>query len=109
MLTKVLTLITGVVFLNMSFFLAEVSLLKYNKKELIEIAKLVLNTGFEEERDGESSGADHMGKEVDLAVLHAQFLHRSLYLKSIATNRTLVDHYLHANHSLIFFPPPDIA
>ena len=108
-LTKVLTLITGVVFLNMSFFLAEVSMLKYNKKELIEIAKLILNTGFEEERDGESSGADHIDKEVDLTMLHAQFHNRSLYLMSIGTNRTLVDHYRHANHSLTFFPPPDIS
>ncbi|MEO5603417.1 MAG: hypothetical protein ABIR06_21030 [Cyclobacteriaceae bacterium] len=107
-LTKAFTLITGVVFLNMSFFLAEVSMLEYNKKELIEIAKLILNTGFEEERDGATSGADSMGKEVDLATQH-QLSHQVFSLISIETNRILVDHYRHANHSLTFFPPPDLV
>ncbi len=106
-LIKAFTLITCVVFLNMSFFLAEVSMLKYNEKELIEIAKLILNTGFEEERDGAASGADSIGK-VDLAAHHQQLGHRLFSLTSIETNRILVDHYRHANHSLTFFPPPDL-
>jgi hypothetical protein len=25
----------------------------------------------------------------------------------VSTNRTVVDHYLHANHSLTFYTPPD--
>lgn len=107
-LTKAFTLITCVVFLNMSFFLAEVSMLKYSKKELIEIAKLILNTGFEEERDGATPGADSMGK-VDLAAHHQQLSNQLFSLISIETNRILVDHYRHANHSLTFFPPPDLV
>ena len=106
-LTKVLTLITGIVFLNMSFFLAEVCVLKYNKTELVEIAKLILNTGFEEERDGASS--DNLGKEVVLDLMQAHFQHTSSYSRSVGTNRTLIDHYRHANHSLTFFLPPDIS
>jgi hypothetical protein len=106
-LTKLFTVVTGLAFLNMSFFLAEVCLLKYNKSEMVEIAKLILNTGFEEERDSESSGADSIAKEIDLLVHQAQIHTTSSFLMSINTNRTLVDHYLHANHSLTFSPPPD--
>jgi hypothetical protein len=108
-LTKIFTLVTGLIFLNMSFFLAEVCLLKYNKTELVEIAKLILNTGFEEERDGESSGADSLGKGIDLHMHQAKLHNTSSFLISISLNRTLVDHYRHANHSLDFFPPPDLV
>ncbi len=108
-LTKAFSLITGLIFLNMSFFLAEVSMLKFNKKELIEIAKLILNTGLEEERDGESSSADSLGKEVHLFMHQVQMHTTASFLISTRTNRTLVDHYRHANHSLIFFPPPDFS
>jgi hypothetical protein len=105
---KAFALFTGLVFLNMSFFLAEVSLLKFNQKELIEnIASLILNSGFEEERDCESSGADHMAKEANLLTQQVQIHHTSSFLMSIGVNRTLIDHYRHANHALIFFPPPD--
>ena len=109
-LSKVTALITGVIFLNMSFFLAEVSMLKYSKKELIEnIAKLIFNSGFEEERDGEASGTDNTAKEVDLHLQQVQIHHASSFLMSTSVNRTLVNHYLHANYSLTFFPPPDLA
>jgi hypothetical protein len=106
-LTKIFTLVTGLIFLNMSFFLAEVCMLKYNKTELVEIAKLILNTGFEEERDGESTGSDTMAKGVDLLMHQARMYNASSFLISINLNRTLVDHYRHADHSLNFFPPPD--
>jgi hypothetical protein len=109
-LTKAFTLFTGLVFLNMSFFLAEVSLMNFSKKELIEnIAKLILNSGFEEERDCETPGADSMGKGVDLMLQQVQIHHTSSILMSIGVNRTLVNHYRHANHSLTFSPPPDFS
>ena len=107
-LTKAFTLVTGLIFLNMSFFLAEVCILKYNKTELADIAKLILNAGFEEERDGETPGADSIGKEVGLLMNLANIHDTTSFLISINTNRTLVDHYLHANHSLNFSPPPDL-
>jgi urease gamma subunit len=106
-LTKIFTLVTGLIFLNMSFFLAEVCLLKYNQTELVEIAKLILNTGFEEERDGEATGADTMAKGVDLLMHQSRMFNASSFLMSVNLNKTLVDHYRHADHSLIFFPPPD--
>lgn len=108
-LTRVFSLLTGLVFLNMSFFLAEVSMLKYSKKELVEIARLILNMGYEEERDGEPSVTDTLGKEVYLPLHQAQLHHTSSFLISTRATQTLVDHYRHANHSLIFFPPPDFS
>jgi hypothetical protein len=92
----------------MSFFLAEVSLLKFEKKELLEnIAKLILNTGFEEEKDGETSG-DNLTKEINLFLQHLHIHGNSSIYISVKLNRILVDHYRHADHSLVFSPPPDL-
>jgi hypothetical protein len=105
--SKVFSLFTGLIFLNMSFFLAEVTYLKFEKKELMEnIAKLILNSGFEEERDCEPVGSDS-SKGIDLILQQAQIHHAASFLMSISTNRIVVDHYLHANHSLTFYTPPD--
>jgi hypothetical protein len=65
------TLFTGVVFLNMSFFLAEVSALKLtqNKKMVENIAKLVAGAASEEEKDafGGNGSEDLKGvTEIDL-------------------------------------------
>jgi hypothetical protein len=106
-LSKAFAVLTGLIFLNMSFFLAEVTYLEYDKKELMEnIAKLILNSGFEEERDCEPVGSDP-GKVVDLLLQQVQIHHTASFLMSVSTNRTVVDHYLHANHSLTFYTPPD--
>ena len=106
-LSKAFAFITGLIFLNMSFFLAEVSYLNFEKKEIIEnIAKLILNSGFEEERDGEPVG-DSAAQGIDLLFQQVQIHHTSSFLISVRTNRDVVDHYLHANHSLTFSPPPD--
>ena len=106
-LAKVLSLLTGVIFLNMSFFMAEVAMLKLTDQQIIEnIAKLASNGPLEEERDGES-GTDSSAKEVDLMVHQALIHHSSLFLISSKTNRMLEDLYPHANYSLTFTPPPD--
>lgn len=106
-LAKTLTFLTGLVFLNMSFFLAEVSMLKYDNKDIIEnIANLLFNCGFEEERDGESSG-DSGGKEIDL-MLQIQIHHTASILLSTGVTRNIHNHYRHANYALDFFPPPDV-
>ena len=64
-----MTLFTGLIFLNMSFFLAEVSALKLNQdKQMIgNIAKLISSSAAEEEKDvfGGSS-EDCSAKEIDL-------------------------------------------
>jgi hypothetical protein len=105
--TKVTAFIAGVAFLNMSFFLAEVSLLKFEKKDLIEnIAKLILNTGFEEERDGGSS--HESGVKETLLGQQVQIHSTSSILISTNIRCILVNHYLHANYALKFFPPPDV-
>lgn len=64
-----MTLFTGLIFLNMSFFLAEVSALKLNqdKKMIVNIAKLISNSAAEEEKDVfGGSNEDCSGKEIDL-------------------------------------------
>lgn len=105
-LSKLLAFAAGLAFLNLSFFLAEVSLLKIEERELIEnIAKLILNTGFEEEREGESSGENSI-KEI-IAMHQANIHGISSNLISTRINSVLVDHYRHANHSFTFSPPPD--
>lgn len=66
---------TGLIFLNLSFFLAEVSALKIGKenKQLIENLVRIFSTVSEEEKDintGESADtAASLAKEVDLHLL----------------------------------------
>lgn len=63
-LQRMMTLFTGIVFLNMSFFLFEVSLLKLDKdhKMIENIAKLIAGAASEEEKDvfGSSSEKDNL-------------------------------------------------
>lgn len=107
-LVNVFAFITGVMFLNMSFFLAEVSALKIKDKGLIEnIVKLVSSSGFEEERDGEPVKDDSAAKEVDLLNLQVQIHHQSLFLTASKANHSWENLYPHANYSLTFTPPPD--
>ena len=55
--TRIFSLLTGLIFLNMSFFLAEVCLLDLKDRQMIEnVCNLVLIAGVEEERDAHSSG-----------------------------------------------------
>jgi hypothetical protein len=108
-LAKVFALITGVIFLNTSFFLAEISLLKITNHEILQnVAKLISNSGLEEERDGETSDKDSTGKGVDLLVSQVQLHHQVLYLTASKANHALDDLYPHANYSQTFSPPPDL-
>lgn len=110
--TRIFSLITGVVFLNMSFFLAEVCMLEIRDRQMIEnICNLVLNGGLEEERDahsGGSSGSDVSLKMFSLAGDHLLLHHSSLFLIASRMQQDADDHYRHANHSQIFSPPPDL-
>jgi hypothetical protein len=66
--SRILTIFIGAIFLNMSFFLSEVRMLKLDvDRELAHnIAKLVSGTGLEEEREaGEESSAGE-GKTIDI-------------------------------------------
>lgn len=104
--TRIFSLVTGLIFLNMSFFLAEVCLLELKDKQMIEnVRNLVLNAGVEEERDAHSSG-DAPLKMFSIAgelSLH----HSSLFLIASRTHRDAEENYLHADHSKIFSPPPE--
>ena len=106
--TRVFSLITGVIFLNMSFFLAEVCLLDIKDPEMIEnVCKLVLNGGLEEERDAHSAGADAPLKIFSLAGDDLLLRHSSLFLIASKMHQDSQENYRHANHSQIFSPPPE--
>ena len=105
---KVFSLFTGVIFLNMSFFLAEVCLLDIKDKQMIEnVCNLVLNGGLEEERDAHSGGSDAPLKMFSIAGDNMQMRHSSLFLIASRMHQDSEDNYRHANHSQIFSPPPD--
>jgi hypothetical protein len=70
-----MTVFTALVFLNMSFFLAEVSALKLtqDKKMIENIARLISSSAAEEEKDvfGGLADEDCSAKEVDLIFNYA--------------------------------------
>ena len=107
-LSKVFGLLTGLIFLNMSFFLAEVCMLEFQDRQMIEnICNLVLNGGLEEERDAHSSGADTPLKIFSLHPGDLLLRHSSLFLIAEKIHGNSDDHYIHADHSVKFSPPPD--
>jgi len=71
------SLLTGMLFLNMSFFLAEVSALKMGKnKQLFEnISRLLSGTSAEEEQDAFASASDEdtFENEVDLLLTYSTY------------------------------------
>lgn len=105
---RLFSLFTGIVFLNMSFFLAEVCMLDWKDKQMIEnVCNLILNGGLEEERDGHGSGADVPIKIFSITSGDLMLRHSSLFLIAVKMHQENEDHYLHADHSEIFSPPPD--
>lgn len=78
---KTLVLLTGVLVLNMSFFLAEVEALKllHNKQMVENIAKLIMGAATEEEKDlsGGAEESDPALKKIDLLFSPEQLLSRS--------------------------------
>src|ERR1043165_9563668 len=69
---NMMTLLTGLIFLNMSFFLVEVSALKLTQdtKLVVNIAKLISSSSAEEEKGSPAGAADEdvSAKEVDLII-----------------------------------------
>lgn len=102
-------LFTGILFLNMSFFLAEVSALKLNKnKQLIEnIAKLIAGAASEEEKDAFGSEKSDNLNELDLTfdlIFETPF---EQPLLSLATFMSLHDSKPEGRGSAPFNPPPE--
>lgn len=106
--TRIFSLVTGVIFLNMSFFLAEVCLLDLKSKEMIEnVANLVINGGLEEERDAHTPGGDVPLKMFSVSSGDLLLRHSKLFLIASRMHQECTDHYMHADHSEKFSPPPD--
>jgi hypothetical protein len=109
---NLMTLFTGLIFLNMSFFLMEVSALKLHqdKKLLVNIAKLISSSSAEEEKGsvGGSADEDVSAKEVDLIInytIHANSDHIStLDKKRCAFNAGMP---LLGSYE-IYSPPPEV-
>lgn len=90
--------LTGIVFLNMSFFLAELNALEFNKKNKALYESLVASLAgiSEEEKDvfgGESgSETESLSKEVDLFLTLYQNISRG-YSFTISTNGSSQAHF----------------
>jgi hypothetical protein len=108
--TRIFSLFTAVIFLNMGFFLAEACLLNFEDRNMIEnVCSLVLNGGLEEERDAHSSGNDAPLKFFSFLGADLSWRHSSLFLIASKAHRDFEDHYVHADHSETFSPPPDLS
>lgn len=106
--TKIFAIFTAVIFLNMGFFLAEVCLLNFTDRQMIEnVSNLVLNGGLEEERDAHSGANDIPLKLFSFLSADHLSRHSALFLIASKVHRDFQDHYVHADHSEKFSPPPD--
>ena len=107
-ITRIFSLVTGVIFLNMSFFLAEMCMLDLTDRQMVEnVCNLVINGGLEEERDAHANGGDIPVKEFSMASDDLLLRHTSLFLIASKIHQDCEDHYLHADHSETFSPPPE--
>lgn len=105
------SLFTGIIFLNMSFFLAEVSALKLdqNKQMMENISKLLGGCAAEEEKDifGGSSEEDTLAKEIDLIFNHHTYTPGNSILVSNSKMSVLDQgRPLFGNYE-IYSPPPE--
>ena len=107
-LSRIFSLFTGVIFLNMGFFLAEVSLLDLNDRQMIEnVCNLVLNGGLEEERDAHAPGTDGPGKAFSLMNTDILFGHGLRVGIALKMNPSSEDLYPNADHSQKVSQPPE--
>jgi hypothetical protein len=84
--SKIVAVLTGIVFLNMSFFLTEIRMLNLHVTDhaLVEnIVKMMTGAGFEEEKDafGESSEQGNSEQAIDFhLVAHASVPYASVLI-----------------------------
>ena len=106
-----MTLLTGLIFLNMSFFLAELSALKVSqdKKIFSNIIKLISSNASEEEKDafGGDDG-DSSSKEIDLIFSYsAHTIHTSV--SEVKNKRSVFNQGVPLLGSYeIYSPPPEV-
>lgn len=107
-----LALFTGIVFLNMSFFLAEVSALKLDQDKVMvaNIAKLIAGSSAEEEKDafGGSTDEDATAKEIDLIFSYTIYTPDGFFYIAKSKGH-LMDHGLpRLGNYEIYSPPPEV-
>ncbi len=112
---RFLTILSGIVFLNLSFFLAELNAFEFNKKDkaLYEALVACLSGISEEERDplgGESgSETESLSKEVVLCAIYHQHVSAG-YSFTLSTNGSSLAHFpCDGSLSKIHQPPECIA
>jgi hypothetical protein len=94
--------------MNMGFFLAEVCMMNFKDKQMIEnVCNLVRTGGLEEERDSHSAASDAAGKVFPFLSTEFSLENSSLYLIAQKLHRFPDNLYPPSNHSLRFSPPPD--
>jgi len=106
-----MTLFTGLIFLNMSFFLFEVSALKISqdKKMYSNIMKLISSNAAEEEKDAfGGQEEDSSAKEVDLIFSYSVHTIRN-HISEVNNKRSVFDQGVPLLGSYeIYSPPPEV-
>lgn len=109
--TRIISLLTGLVFLNMSFFMAEVAALKLQKdSELLQnIVKLISFAGVEEEKDAASEPGDTTKnfKGIDICLLGELNANRNPKNKSIGKFAEYLTAELSSGNSDTITQPPE--
>lgn len=104
------TLFTGLIFLNMSFFLFEISALKLNKDKTAfsNIIKLISSSAAEEEKDAfGGTDEDCSAKEVDLIFSYSAHTIQT-FTSEISKKRSVFDQGIPLLGSYeIYSPPPE--
>lgn len=104
---RIFTLIAGLTFMNMSFFLAEATLLGIDKNS--SIVKNFINCGLEEEKEtSESPETGDSVKEVLLSLEEHIFYHQIIFQTESHQNKVLSNLTTLDGHQQIFSPPPEI-
>jgi hypothetical protein len=107
---NLMTLFTGLIFLNMSFFLAEVSALKLNQdqKMFTNIIKLISSSAAEEEKDAfGGTDEDCSAKEINLIFNYSTHSLYS-YISDVNKKRSVFDQGIPLLGSYeIYSPPPE--
>jgi hypothetical protein len=113
-LSKLLAILTGIIFLNMSFFLTELRVLELdvaNHDLVVNIVKMISGVGFEEEKDcmGESSESGSFEQIVDLHITVQSESLSGYYLISNNLYLFSQSHLFKSAVHEIATPPPKIS
>jgi hypothetical protein len=112
LIRKLTAVCTGLIFLNMSFFMAEVNALELEKKNihlLENLVRLIAGIGYEEEKDifGDSSSSESLSKEIDLFINPHPFSSSRLEIDISASHADdILSKPISGNYET-FTPPPE--